>query len=99
VSVFVSLLWTSGIVIILGGRPKGTKAICCKRKRIKKDKREEFLRDWLKDVELRAKRNRRVRKMKRRWKLIYRGSCPRTGQEIALVTSAQWELSDSFGRQ
>jgi hypothetical protein len=36
-----------------------------------------------------------VRKMKRRWKLIYRGSCPRTGQEIPLVTSAQWELSDS----
>jgi hypothetical protein len=33
--------------------------------------------------------------MKRRWKLIYQGSCHRTGQEIPLVTSAQWELSDS----
>ena len=30
--------------------PRERTAICCKRKRIKKDKREEFLRDWLKDV-------------------------------------------------
>jgi hypothetical protein len=33
--------------------------------------------------------------MKRRWKLIYRGNCHRTGHEIPQVTSAQWELSDS----
>jgi hypothetical protein len=48
-----------------------------------------------KTLELWANRYWRVRKMKRRWKLIYRGSCHRTGQEIPLVTSAQWELSDS----
>ncbi|CAB4039332.1 Hypothetical predicted protein, partial [Paramuricea clavata] len=47
VGFFVSLLWTSGIV---EEDPRESKAICCKGKCMKKDKREEFLRDWLEDV-------------------------------------------------